>query len=209
MTDSRSLFGGALAIIVDKEQKRIDIALSCKDLFIAKGIKNITISQIAQEARVGKGTIYDYFKNKEDIVFEIVNILMAQFNATKEQRINEATSTKAKIKIFFDFFYNPDKADLREIFKEFVSISLTQPNSDIQEFLKDTFERYYGWFCAILQEGIDKGEIQPIAIDLARGFFVLGDGLFVTGVMTGTTHNIQEEITLHIDTLFQLIEVKQ
>jgi len=93
-----------MAIIVDKEQKRIDIALSCKDLFVAKGIKNITISQIAQEARVGKGTIYDYFKNKEDIVFEIVNILMAQFNATKEQRINEAASTKAKIKIFFDFF---------------------------------------------------------------------------------------------------------
>jgi hypothetical protein len=27
--------------------------------------------------------------------------------------------------------------------------------------------------------------------------------------MTGTTHNIQEEIALHIDTLFQLIEVKQ
>ncbi len=198
-----------MAIIVDKEQKRIDIALSCKDLFIAKGIKNITISQIAQEAGVGKGTIYDYFKNKEDIVFEIVNILMAQFNATKEQRINEATSTKAKIKIFFDFFYNPDKADLREIFKEFVSISLTQSSKDIQEFLKDTHERYYAWFCAILQEGIDKNEIKPLAIDLAKGLFVIGDGFFISNTMKGSTQNIKEEITLHLDTIFKLIEVKQ
>ncbi|MBN2825115.1 MAG: TetR/AcrR family transcriptional regulator, partial [Campylobacterales bacterium] len=114
-----------MAIIVDKEQKRRDIALACEDLFIQKGIKNLTISQIATKAGVGKGTIYDYFANKEDIVFEIVNILMAQYNATKEQRINEAKSSKAKITIFYDFFYNPDKADLRKIFKEFVSISLT------------------------------------------------------------------------------------
>jgi len=209
MTDSRSLFGEVMAIIVDKEQKRKDIALSCKDLFISKGINNLTISQIAKKAGVGKGTIYDYFKNKEDIVFEIINILMADMNAIKEQRINEAKTSKAKIKIFFDFFYNPDKADLREIFKEFVSISLTHPSEDIQEFLQTTHAHYYTWFCEILQEGIDRGEIQPLAIHLAKGLFVLGDGFFVSNTMTGNTQNIEEEINLHIDTIFQLIEVKQ
>ncbi|MEA2029603.1 MAG: TetR/AcrR family transcriptional regulator [Campylobacterota bacterium] len=196
-----------MAIIVDKEQKRKDIALSCKDLFISKGIKNLTIAQIATEAGVGKGTIYDYFKNKEDIVFEIVHILMDEHNAIKEQRINEAKSTKAKIKIFFDFFYNPQKAELREIFKEFVSISLTHPSEDIQEFLQEGCDRYYGWFRAILQEGIDRGEINPIAIDLARGPFALGDGLFLSHAMTNRI-DIEAEVNLHIDTLFQLIEVR-
>lgn len=198
-----------MAIIVDKEQKRRDIALSCKELFITQGINNLTISQIAAEAGVGKGTIYDYFKNKEDIVFEIVHILMDDHNAIKEQRINQAPTTKAKIKIFFDFFHNPDKADLREIFKEFVSISLTQPSKEIQEFLKGTHAKYYAWFCAILQEGVDRAEIKPLALNLAKGLFALGDGLFISNTMTGNTQQIEEEINLHIDTIFQLIEVKQ
>jgi len=198
-----------MAIIVDKVQKRKDIALACKNLFIEKGINSITISQIAKEAGVGKGTIYDYFKNKEDIVFEVIYILMDEHNVVKEQRINEAQSTKEKIKIFFDFFYNPDKADLREIFKEFVSISLTQPNEDIQAFLKSTFDKYFAWFCEILQEGIDKGEIKPLAIDLAKGLFVMGDGFFISHTMKNSTQNIEEEITLYLDTIFQLIEVEQ
>ena len=44
-------------------QKRKDIALACKELFFQNGISNLTISKIATTAGVGKGTIYDYFKN--------------------------------------------------------------------------------------------------------------------------------------------------
>ena len=73
-----------MAIIVDKIQKRKDIALACKELFFQNGINDLTISQVAKTAGVGKGTIYDYFKNKEDIVFEIVNILMVEHSAQKE-----------------------------------------------------------------------------------------------------------------------------
>lgn len=209
MTDGRSLFGGLMAIIVDKEQKRKDIALACKELFIKEGINKITISQIAKSAGVGKGTIYDYFNNKEDIVFAILDILMAEHNAFKESKIREASSTKEKIKVFFEFFYNPQMADLREIFKEFISIALTNPSPDMQAFFKEGFDRYYSWFKTILQEGIDKGEIKPIAIDLARGFFALGDGLFISNLGINRMEQIEAEINLHIETLFTLIEVKQ
>ena len=47
-----------MAIVVDKEKKRSDIASACKDLLLEHGISNLTISQIAQTAGVGKGTIY-------------------------------------------------------------------------------------------------------------------------------------------------------
>ena len=82
MTDGQSFCskGKNMAIIVDKIQKRKDIALSCKELFFQNGINDLTVSQVAKTAGVGKGTIYDYFKNKEEIVFEIVNILMQEHN---------------------------------------------------------------------------------------------------------------------------------
>ena len=56
-----------MAIIVNKEEKRRTIALASKNLLLEHGIKNITISKIAECAGVGKGTIYEYFSNKEGL----------------------------------------------------------------------------------------------------------------------------------------------
>jgi len=67
-----------MAIIVDKEKKRSDIACSCMNILLQYGIGNITISQIAKTAGVGKGTIYEYFENKKDIVFEIITMFIRQ-----------------------------------------------------------------------------------------------------------------------------------
>ncbi len=67
-----------MAIIVNKEEKRRSIALSSRELLLEHGIKNITIAKIAECAGVGKGTIYEYFSNKEDIVFEIISVFIAE-----------------------------------------------------------------------------------------------------------------------------------
>jgi len=90
-----------MAIIVDKIQKRQDIALSCKSLVLENGIKNLTISQIAKTAGVGKGTIYDYFKNKEDLVFEIVYSLMQKHIVKLEKKIATAEVNKRKNKSIY------------------------------------------------------------------------------------------------------------
>jgi AcrR family transcriptional regulator len=37
-------------------------------LFSRRGIANVTVDQIAEAADIGKGTIYNYFQTKEDIV---------------------------------------------------------------------------------------------------------------------------------------------
>ena len=58
-----------MAIKVDKDKKRRDIAIACTELLLEKGIKNLTITEIAKTAGIGKGTVYDYFSNKEEIVF--------------------------------------------------------------------------------------------------------------------------------------------
>ncbi len=197
-----------MAIIVDKVQKRRDIALSCKKLFISHRIHDITISQLAKTAGVGKGTMYDYFKNKEDIVFEIVTIMMKAHNEKKEQALADVHSTKEKIKIFFNFFYSKEDEELRTLYKEFISISLVHANEEMIDFQTICFESYHQWFEQILQEGIDKGEIIPSAIGFTNGLFATAEGLFIASVATKAIDDVQKEIDLYIDTLFELIEVK-
>lgn len=90
-----------MTIPVNKEEKRSNIACSCTDLLLEYGIKNLTISQIAKTAGVGKGTIYEYFKNKEDIVFEIITTLIVAHEQKLQEITEENISTKNKLFHFF------------------------------------------------------------------------------------------------------------
>ncbi len=59
---------------VNKEEKRREVALACFDLIHDGGMKKLTVAQVAKTANIGKGTVYEYFENKEDIIFEIINM---------------------------------------------------------------------------------------------------------------------------------------
>ena len=198
-----------MAIIVDKVQKRKDIALSCKEIFFQNGINDLTVSQVAKAAGVGKGTIYDYFKNKEDIVFEIVNILMLEHNDDKHRKLNSVTSTRDKIKEFSSIFYDDKDIELRQLYKEFISISLTNPDKEMVKFQTACTNSYFEWFNQIIDEGIQNGELKDCSSKFARGLFAMAEGMFITSVVTHTIDDLKKEIHNFTDSLFDLIEVKK
>ena len=197
-----------MAIIVDKVQKRQDIALSCKALVLENGIKNLTISQIAKTAGVGKGTIYDYFKNKEDLLFEIVYFLMQKHSDKLEKEIVAAVSTKDKVKAFTRFFYDEEEYELRGFYKEFKSIALSSPNEEMIEFNAQCANRYQFWFEEIIQAGIDKNEIIPHAKNLVKGLFVSAEGMFISASSINNLDTLEQDLNDFIDAIFILIEVK-
>ncbi len=65
--------------IVDKEQKRIDIARKTMPLLAKYGYENTPIRKITAEVGIGKGTFYDYFTDKEDILNEIIQLIFADW----------------------------------------------------------------------------------------------------------------------------------
>lgn len=198
-----------MAIIVDKVQKKRDIALSCKELFIEKGIAKLTIAEVAKTAGVGKGTIYEYFKNKEEIVFEIVNILMQRNEEKLQEDLLNLSSTKAKIKRFFEIFCSEDEVELREIYKEFVSITLVNPSEQMIDFQTAVNNHFFTLFTEVIQVGIDNNELVNESIDLSKGMFSVGKGMFIQSVTTNTIEDLKQEMNLYIDTIFKLIEVKK
>jgi len=198
-----------MAIIIDKEQKKKDIALACKDLFVNNNMNTLTISEIAKTAGIGKGTVYEYFKNKDEIVFELVNILMQGHNEVKEEKIAKAASTKEKIKVFYEFFYNAEHSDLRAIYKNFIAISLIAPKEEMIHFQTECFEYYFHWIETIIKEGIGKGEIIKESQKLVKGLFAIGEGMFITYSSTNSVEDLEKEINDYIDMIFSLIERKE
>ncbi len=198
-----------MAIIVDKAQKKRDIALACKDLLVHSSINALTISEIAKTAGIGKGTFYEYFKDKDELVFELVNLLMQEHNSKKEQKIASAQSTREKIKVFYEFFYSDESSDLRALYKEFVAISLLAPKQEMIAFQTECFRFYYQWVEKIIDEGIAKGEILPVSKELIKGMYTMGEGMFIASLATEGVIDLKHDINRYVDEIFELVEKKE
>jgi TetR/AcrR family transcriptional regulator len=55
----------------EREQRRNDIIDAAESIFFFQGVANSTMEDIADKAELSKGTLYLYFKSKEDIQFAI------------------------------------------------------------------------------------------------------------------------------------------
>ena len=106
---------------MDAEQRRKQILECARKLFSERGYYQTQISDIQHEAGVARGTIYQYFQNKEDLFQTLLEKLYSDWkNMLSEQPANmrEEFSTgfkvfKYKIKQTFDFFIaNPDYCNI-------------------------------------------------------------------------------------------------
>ncbi|EEA04493.1 transcriptional regulator, TetR family [Burkholderia sp. H160] len=57
-------------------ERRLEIILHCADLFDKVGYHKMTMQMLADEAGLGKPTLYHYFPSKADILFEMHQIHM-------------------------------------------------------------------------------------------------------------------------------------
>ncbi|KIM04849.1 MAG: hypothetical protein KN64_06015 [Sulfurovum sp. AS07-7] len=137
-----------MAITIDKDEKRKQIAFSCKELLFQNGIKNITVSQIAAQAGIGKGTVYEYFSNKDEIVFEILNILIEDMQKWLEEFFDEQKfNFEEKLKYYLSFLFLPEYEKNLKIYKEFLSIAITEASNEMREHDKEcvnSFEKFLG-----------------------------------------------------------------
>src|ERR671937_1776253 len=52
-----------------KEQRRQRIADSARRLFAERGFEGVTVAEVAREANVSEGTVFNYFPTKEDLFY--------------------------------------------------------------------------------------------------------------------------------------------
>ncbi|MEA3383927.1 MAG: TetR/AcrR family transcriptional regulator [Campylobacterota bacterium] len=188
--------------IVDKSQKRKNIAKSTCSLFIEQGFVNISISQIAKVAGIGKGTIYEYFKNKEDIVLELMGCLQEEYDPKLQHNLSKEISVEKKVIYLFDIFLNDDETTQaqRKIYKEFLAIYLNNPTDEIIEYHNQLKEKYLTILTNILQEYITKKEIKKEVLLFVPSLIATVEGFFIA-------NEKKEYIVEYINNLFKLLKI--
>lgn len=188
-----------MARIIDKEEKRLDIARASIEFFAQKGIAQTSIDEIAKNAGVAKGTVYLYFKNKEEIILAIWDMLATRHQEVFQQRINETMSAKEKILEFFNFSEceeEHDKEALLILYQNFISTMLVDKTGLYTAYFATIFQRDYDIIYRCLQQGIQKGELEVYDVDkLANGIMVSMEGVIIQSKMNNLNF---EQTQLHL-----------
>lgn len=197
-----------MAIIVDKVQKRRDIALSSSELLLEKGIKKLTVAEVAKTAGVSKGSIYDYFENKEDIVFEIIRSHIENYQLEFEAKIKPNATTREKLFLVFDFILSddPEYAKQQNIYKEYIGITLSGENPNMCSFNSECSVFFKTIITAMIEEGIKKGELVEVSRELINGLLAVEKGFLF--IQWTENLDVKNDLRKFLNTLFDLIEVK-
>ena len=105
------------------------------ELFFEYGIKNISMDELASSLGISKRTIYENFKDKEDILRFLITKLSNERN-----------------KIFKEFL--EEGLNVVEIFIKVIEIQMDMPISSAK-FIQDIY-KYYPKITKLLQENIEK-----------------------------------------------------
>jgi len=91
----------------EKVARQQEILKAARELFARKGYHNTTLEEIAQHAEFGKGTIYNYFGSKEELLYGIIDhltrdvVALAQDSMTTRGGAREKLTAYAKAMIAY------------------------------------------------------------------------------------------------------------
>ena len=195
--------------VVDKVQKRKDIAIACADLIYEIGIRKLTVSQVAKKAGIGKGTVYKYFENKNDIVFEIINIHIQQYHEEFLSSIKNVKTSREKLFHFFKFVMDDSEDNLKHFngYKEYLSIVLGEENNLMKRFNSSCHSFFKEQLEKIIQEGIKNKELIPQSYFFINSLLIFEKGVALTK-MTQDDFDSKKECMDFLNNFFDLVEVK-
>lgn len=77
-----------MPIVVDKERKRAEILEAAMTVFARKGFHRSKMEEVAVEAGIGKGTIYEYFESKHQLLQSLHGYMLAKLKEYYAEKLH-------------------------------------------------------------------------------------------------------------------------
>ncbi len=175
-----------------KDLRKQQIIEAAIEVFSKNNFQNSTISQIAQRAEVAEGTIYQYFKNKEDLFFSIPVEKTKDFCNELELHLQGITGAFNKVRKFiwyylYFFKMNPE-------YGRTLMLEMRVNKSFAKTKAYGSFKNLTDRILEIIKEGQDEGVIRKdVNIFLTRQL-ILGilEHVVTRWLLKGETYDLLE-----------------
>ena len=146
----------------EKEKKRDLIIQAAATAFSQKGYSGTSISEIASQANVGKGTIYEYFRSKEDLFFAVFEWFARMSGAEAKISVSDISGTAShKLEALSYSIMNTwsEMKDVYSLVMEFWADSAaSQMRERFQQSFKNAYKNFRGIVSDLIREGMTRGE---------------------------------------------------
>ena len=161
-----------------------------------KGMADATMQEIADEAGVAKGTIYLYFRDRDELVEKTFETAMAQLgdriDASLERELTFEEKLREAIAVRLAFF-----RENREFFRLYLSLRMPEGTPQQQRRQKRTCHPQYRTrvqkFAEVLKEAMERGEIRHVEQYRLALFVIEGSTAIILDRLNEETPSPEEE----------------
>ncbi len=151
-------------IIKQKAKKKDQIIEAAAQIFAQKGYSGAIMADIAIQANIGKGTIYEYFKSKEDLFFAVfewfqkktekaATVGISSLGGSATDRLKVLNSTLMEL---WD--------EIKDVFVLVMEFWAASSSAQRRRRFKGAFKQLYNDYrkivSSLIQEGVNSGEFR-------------------------------------------------
>ncbi|MBO0996292.1 TetR/AcrR family transcriptional regulator [Bacillus sp. SD075] len=156
------------------------------------GYYQAQVSKIAKQAGVADGTIYLYFKNKEDILISLFHEKMGYFVEQIEDELKGKTTASDKLQVLIQKHFQNLSEDVNLAIV--TQLELRQSNKELRLRINDVLRGYLNLIDQIIIEGKENGEFLPDLNNLLTRQMIFGtiDETVTTWVMNEQKYSLPD-----------------
>ena len=187
------------AKVVDKKEKKDQILEAALQVFAKKGFAKATINEIAAASGIGKGTVYEYFSNKEEIVDQSFGFFIRHFEIGFQEILIQPVPGREKIVRILDVFISAidsHSLDLMELMFDYWSEGIK--NRESRGLLFNEMNRFYRSyreiFADIIIEGMQDGSFKKNINPRSVSAMIVGtlDGILLQWILDKKNIDLQD-----------------
>jgi len=174
----------------DKYQRILDAAVA---VFAEKGFHAARVSDVADRALVADGTIYLYFRNKEELLMTAINTAFDAFMIRARSELNTIASPSGKLRRLARLHLEAlgSNRDLAVVFQ----MELRQSARFLAPFSHQHMIEYFGLVRSAIREGQAQGIFRPeLREKIAANCFFGALDEMVTSWVLDDTHYVLSEV---------------
>ncbi len=148
-----------ISTVTTRGDKRLRLVTAATAVFAEKGYASTRVADISERAGVGKGTVYEYFSSKEELLFAVFESINADISSRMNDALAAGGSSEEKLHnllrlgaeviseqvdlqpVILDFWAASRGKDFEETYRRAVVASYTFFRNLVSDFIREEQNR--------------------------------------------------------------------
>lgn len=171
-------------VTTKKENKRIEIAKKAYNFHLEKGVDGFSLNGLLQHISMSKGNFYHYFKNQDDLYYQIINVIFGSFLERFVEPQTPKTFEEKLHKLFFIYVSELDEVqDYMVFIYEIYPFFSNEKNEFTYTFMQEYYKYLFAELENVMNEEIEKGNLKEEILTMIKPIAATADGIYTHSCM--------------------------